>query len=75
MRLAADRVVRRHRDVEPVLLLDDVFSELDHRRGAALLESLPPGQRILTTAPGLPDGVRPDQTVTIVGGTPRAEDR
>ena len=41
-------------DVEPaeppVLLLDDVFSELDARRSAALVEQLPAGQVLLTTA-------------------------
>ena len=70
MRLAADSVVRRHRDVEPVLLLDDVFSELDDRRAAALLEALPPGQRILTTAGSLPAGVGPDRIIRIVDGAP-----
>ena len=70
MRLAADAVVRRRRDAEPVLLLDDVFSELDDRRAAALLEALPPGQRILTTAGGLPAGAGPDRVVEIVGGVP-----
>ena len=68
MRLAIDSVVRQHRDVQPVLLLDDVFSELDNRRAAALLDSLPEGQRILTTASGLPPGARPDRVVKIEAG-------
>ena len=68
MRLATDSVVRQHRDVQPVLLLDDVFSELDHRRAAALLETLPQGQRILTTASELPAGARPDRVVRITAG-------
>ena len=33
-----------------MLLLDDVFSELDAHRAAALVERLPPGQVLLTTA-------------------------
>jgi DNA replication and repair protein RecF len=33
-----------------VLLLDDVFSELDPLRSKALLAGLPPGQALLTTA-------------------------
>ena len=70
MRLAADSVVRRHRDAEPVLLLDDVFSELDDRRAAALLEALPPGQRILTAAGSLPAGVGPDRLIRIADGAP-----
>jgi hypothetical protein len=50
-----------------VLLLDDVFSELDPERSAALLRSLPAGQTLLSTAAGLPAGVAADQVVT---GTP-----
>ena len=70
LRLAVDAEVRERRGVEPVLLLDDVFSELDTDRAAALLETLPQGQRILTTAaPGLPAGVRPDRLIEVVDGT------
>lgn len=36
-------------EVPPVLLLDDVFSELDQRRSEALLAALPDGQTIITT--------------------------
>ena len=71
MRLAADSAVRCHRGVEPVLLLDDVFSELDDHRAARLLEALPSGQRILTTAGGLPAGAGPDRVVQIASGIPR----
>ena len=73
LRLAVDAEVRDHRGVKPVLLLDDVFSELDARRAAALLETLPPGQRILSTAsPGLPAGVRPDSLIRVFHGAVRA---
>jgi len=73
LRLAVDAEVRECRGVEPVLLLDDVFSELDAGRSAALLETLPPGQRILTTAaPGLPAGVQPDQLIRVANGTARS---
>ncbi|HSG14091.1 MAG TPA: hypothetical protein VLA22_09495, partial [Gaiellaceae bacterium] len=41
----------------PVLLLDDVFSELDDRRGAALVERLDATQTLITTAGALPAGV------------------
>ncbi|MEM9520573.1 MAG: DNA replication/repair protein RecF [Actinomycetota bacterium] len=61
LRLAADGVVRTAGVAEPVLLLDDVFSELDPDRAGALLDALPGGQRILTTAAGLPPAARPDQ--------------
>ena len=72
LRLAVDSEVRDRRGVEPVLLLDDVFSELDAGRAAALLETLPPGQQILTTAsPVLPANVRPDQLIRVADGTAR----
>ena len=53
----------------PLLLLDDVFSELDPSRSAALLEHLPPGQSLLTTASGLPEAARPDRVVRIASGS------
>jgi len=68
LRLAVDAEVRERRDVQPVLLLDDVFSELDADRAAALLDALPRSQRILTTATGLPAGVRSDQLIRLAGG-------
>lgn len=73
LRLAVDAEVRESRGVEPVLLLDDVFSELDAGRAAALLETLPPGQRILTTAATeLPAGVQPHQLIRVANGTARS---
>ena len=67
LRLAVDAEVRERRDVQPVLLLDDVFSELDADRAAALLDALPRSQRILTTATGLPAGVQADQLIRLAG--------
>ena len=73
LRLAVDAEVRECRSVEPVLLLDDVFSELDAGRSAALLETLPPGQRILTTAsPEMPEGVEPHQLIRVADGAARS---
>ena len=43
LRLAAHAVVTATAGTAPVLLLDDVFSELDPARSAALLASLPAG--------------------------------
>ena len=68
LRLAVDAEVRDRRSVQPVLLLDDVFSELDGERAAALLAALPQSQRILTTAAGLPAGVRADRLIRLAGG-------
>jgi DNA replication and repair protein RecF len=63
LRLAAHRVVTRHIGSPPLLLLDDVFSELDHERGAALVDALPVAQVVLTTAGVLPDGAAPERVI------------
>jgi DNA replication and repair protein RecF len=68
LRLASHHLARDDHGEAPVLLLDDVFSELDHRRAAALVEQLPPGQVLLTTAVDPPDVVRSDRVVEVVGG-------
>jgi DNA replication and repair protein RecF len=69
LRLAAHRLVAERTASTPVLVLDDVLSELDAGRATALLEHLPPGQVVLTTASGLPAAARPDATVEVVAGT------
>jgi DNA replication and repair protein RecF len=68
MRLAAHRVVGDAVGEAPVLLLDDVFSELDPDRSEALLTHLPPGQALLTSAGAVPDAAQPAKTVRVVGG-------
>jgi DNA replication and repair protein RecF len=68
LRLAAHRLVAEALDEVPVLLLDDVFSELDPGRTEALLAHLPPGQAVLTTTGPLPAGAAPDQVVTVAAG-------
>ncbi len=50
MRLAAYRAIAARRDTEPLLLLDDVFSELDPGRSQRLVERLPGGQVFVTSA-------------------------
>lgn len=69
LRLGSHEVVTRRTEHPPVLLLDDVFSELDPDRSAALLESLPDGQTILSTAGPLPEGADPGRTLRIHDGT------
>ncbi len=50
LRLAQAGLIRLHRGVPPIYLLDDVFGELDPERRHRLLASLPPDtQRVLTT--------------------------
>jgi len=68
LRLATHHLARAEHDEPPVLLLDDVFSELDHRRAAALVEQLPPGQVLLTTAVHPPSVVTADRVVEVAGG-------
>ena len=68
LRLAVHDVVAEVTDSPPVLLLDDVFSELDPARAAALLDALPPGQALLTTATALPPAARPELVVRVGGG-------
>jgi DNA replication and repair protein RecF len=50
LQLAAHQLATEHLGSAPLLLLDDVFSELDPFRSRALLAGLPPGQTLLTTA-------------------------
>ena len=68
MRLAGHDVVANEIGAAPVLLLDDVFSELDPTRSAALLAHVPVGQVFLTTAGGLPPGAHPEMVVHVRAG-------
>jgi DNA replication and repair protein RecF len=68
LRLAGHAVVTDLTGTGPVLLLDDVFSELDASRAAALVRNLPAGQTLLTTAATVPPGVVPERRLQITGG-------
>ena len=72
LRLGVHRLVTSRTGVPPVLLLDDVLSELDTDRSAALLSALPPGQTLLSSATGLPAGVAADLVVEVESGTLRS---
>ncbi len=54
LRLAGHRLVADTLGRTPLLLLDDVFSELDPARSDALIRHLPAGQSVLATAGVLP---------------------
>lgn len=69
LRLGAHRLVADKTGTAPVLVLDDVLSELDPGRATALLGSLPPGQVIITTAGSVPPASTPDRIIHIVAGT------
>jgi DNA replication and repair protein RecF len=68
LRLAAHELVTDVAGEPPVLLLDDVFSELDAARAAALCANLPAGQALLTTAGGIPEGIAAERVVRIADG-------
>jgi DNA replication and repair protein RecF len=69
LRLAGHEVSRETTGAAPVLLLDDVFSELDEQRAVALAGALPAGQTLVTTASSLPDAVKPDLHLHVESGT------
>ena len=68
LRLGAHELVTERAGSAPILLLDDVFSELDPDRSVALLRAIPVGQALLTTAGVLPQGLEPEQVVTVRDG-------
>jgi len=68
LRLAGHEVVTEAVGEPPLLLFDDVFSELDPKRCAALAAHLPPGQALLTTAGSLPAGLSPAAVFHVSGG-------
>ncbi len=68
LRLAGHRVVAEVIGENPLLLLDDVFSELDSDRATALVAQLPPGQTLITTAGVVPETVRPERWLRVIDG-------
>jgi DNA replication and repair protein RecF len=68
LELAAHQLATQRLGTPPVLLLDDVFSELDPHRAAALVGGLPSGQTLVTTAFGVPSGVPADKTYAMESG-------
>ncbi len=68
LRLAAHQLATQRLGSAPVLLLDDVFSELDPFRARALLAGLPPGQTLLTTALPAPPEVAAAKVYAVVAG-------
>jgi DNA replication and repair protein RecF len=68
LRLAGHRLVTERTGSAPVLVLDDVLSELDDGRATSLLEHLPPGQVVITTASELPAAADADRILRIQAG-------
>ena len=69
LRLGGHALVTRRHGTAPVLLLDDVFSELDRRRSVALADCLPPGQVLLTTAGPVPAELSVRATAEVRAGS------
>jgi DNA replication and repair protein RecF len=68
LQLAAHQLATERLGSAPVLLLDDVFSELDPFRARALLAGLPPGQALLTTALPAPPEVSAAKIYAVEAG-------
>jgi DNA replication and repair protein RecF len=68
LRLAGHRLVTERTGSAPVLVLDDVLSELDDHRATSLLGHLPAGQVIITTASELPPAAHVDHVLRVVSG-------
>jgi DNA replication and repair protein RecF len=68
LELAAHQLATERLGTPPVLLLDDVFSELDPRRSKALVAGLPGGQALITTAFPAPSEVPADKIYAMEAG-------
>jgi DNA replication and repair protein RecF len=70
--LAEAELLAERRGDPPLLLLDDVFSELDTARRGALLSRLPGGGQTVITATQRPGVAEPDLVVEVAPGEARA---
>lgn len=68
VRLAGHAVISEVVGETPVLLLDDVFSELDEERCAGLAAHLPEAQAVITTVGRLPVGLGVSHVVRVIAG-------
>lgn len=69
LRLAQHRYTAQVSGVEPVILLDDVFSELDEGRAGRLVGCLPAAQTVVTSATGhVPHGIEGHSHVQVRDG-------
>lgn len=71
IRLGIHRMVTESVGTAPLLVLDDVLSELDPYRCDALLRNLPPGQVLITAASPLPPTASCDAVLTVASGVVR----
>jgi DNA replication and repair protein RecF len=69
LRLAIHRFISQSVGEIPILILDDVLSELDPNRARALINHFPVGQVLITTASDLPVDAHITKRVLIKAGT------
>ena len=69
LRLSEHTYMAQQINDSPLILLDDVFSELDEGRSKRLVECLPSAQIILTSATGtIPIGINPGKKLKVLNG-------
>lgn len=68
LRLAVHRCIAEEFQSSPILILDDVLSELDPQRSSALLRHFPVGQVLITTAGILPEIAHIERVIRITDG-------
>lgn len=68
LRVALHSLYKDLEGEDPILLLDDVFSELDSSRSEAILASISAAQTILTTAGEIPGSIAPTKKIFISHG-------
>ena len=68
LRLGGHRLCGELTGSAPVLLLDDVFSELDDQRAVALVAHLDSPQTLVTTAGAVPRGISADRMLRVDAG-------
>jgi DNA replication and repair protein RecF len=70
LQLGGHRLLTECLEAAPILLLDDVFSELDPIRSDALIRNLPAGQTLLATAGIVPPSASVESRIVVERGTP-----
>ncbi|TAN24177.1 MAG: DNA replication and repair protein RecF, partial [Actinomycetota bacterium] len=68
LKIAFHSLYKDRESEDPILLLDDVFSELDAQRSGAILGSVSAGQTILTTTGNIPKIIEPTMEIHIKNG-------
>jgi DNA replication and repair protein RecF len=70
VQLGGHRLLAERLESTPILLLDDVFSELDPKRSDALIRNLPVGQTLLATAGMIPRSASVESRIVVERARP-----